>query len=83
MPLLPVLARMELAGVEIDRTALAHMSSEFGEQLARLEDRIYELVGHPFNIGSPKQLEQILFQELKLPRHQANAHRLFNGCIGP
>jgi DNA polymerase I len=67
MPLLPVLARMELAGVEIDRAALAEMSGEFGEQLASLEDRIYELVGHPFNIGSPKQLEQILFHELKLP----------------
>jgi DNA polymerase I len=67
MPLLPVLARMELAGVEIDRAALAEMSGEFGDQLAGLEDRIYELVGHPFNIGSPKQLEQILFHELKLP----------------
>jgi DNA polymerase I len=67
MPLLPVLARMELAGVEIDRAALAEMSGEFGAQLAGLEDRIYELVGHPFNIGSPKQLEQILFHELQLP----------------
>jgi DNA polymerase-1 len=67
MPLLPVLARMELAGVEIDRAALAEMSGEFGEQLAGLEGRIYELVGHPFNIGSPKQLEQILFHELNLP----------------
>jgi DNA polymerase I len=67
MPLLPVLARMELAGVEIDRAALAEMSGEFAQQLAGLEDRIYELVGHPFNIGSPKQLEQILFHELKLP----------------
>ena len=67
MPLLPVLARMERAGVAIDREALAAMSSEFGESLAGLEARIYELVGHPFNIGSPKQLETILFDELKLP----------------
>jgi DNA polymerase I len=67
MPLLPVLARMELAGVEIDREALAAMAGEFGEQLATLEDRIYTAVGHPFNIGSPKQLEQILFHELNLP----------------
>ena len=67
MPLLPVLARMELAGVEIDRDALAAMATEFGEQLATLEDRIYTSVGHPFNIGSPKQLEQILFHELNLP----------------
>jgi DNA polymerase-1 len=67
MPLLPVLARMELNGVAIDREALAAMAGEFGEQLAGLEDRIYEAVGHPFNIGSPKQLEQILFHELGLP----------------
>jgi DNA polymerase-1 len=67
MPLLPVLARMELAGVAIDLEALAAMSVEFGAQLAGLEERIYELVGRPFNIGSPKQLEQILFHELELP----------------
>ena len=67
MPLLPVLARMELAGVAIDRDQLAAMSVEFATTLADLEARIYELVGHPFNIGSPKQLEQILFHELGLP----------------
>ncbi len=67
MPLVPVLARMELAGIEIDLEALAAMQSEFGDQLAGLEARIYELVGHPFNIGSPKQLEQVLFHELGLP----------------
>ena len=67
MPLLPVLARMELAGVAIDGEALAAMSREFGSELARLELRIYELVGREFNIGSPKQLEQVLFHELKLP----------------
>ncbi|MEP6468877.1 MAG: DNA polymerase I [Chloroflexota bacterium] len=66
MPLLPVLARMELAGVSIDRDTLAAMSVEFAATLADLEARIYELVGHPFNIGSPKQLEQILFHELGL-----------------
>ncbi|MDQ2934972.1 MAG: DNA polymerase I [Chloroflexota bacterium] len=67
MPLLPVLVRMELAGVTIDRGALAAMSLEFGAQLAELETRIYAAVGHDFNIGSPKQLEQILFHELSLP----------------
>ena len=67
MPLVPVLVRMELAGVLIDRDVLAAMAAEFGEQLASLEDRIFGLVGHPFNIGSPKQLEQILFTELGLP----------------
>jgi len=66
MPLLPVLAGMELAGVQIDGAVLGAMAAEFGAQLASLETRIYELVGHPFNIGSPKQLEQILFHELGL-----------------
>ena len=67
MPLLPVLARMELAGVTIDRDQLAAMSVEFAATLADLETRIYGLVGHEFNIGSPKQLEQVLFGELELP----------------
>ena len=67
MPLLPVLVRMELAGVTIDGEALGAMSLEFGAQLAELEARIYAAVGHDFNIGSPKQLEQILFHELSLP----------------
>jgi DNA polymerase-1 len=67
MPLIPVLARMELAGICLDLEALAAMRDEFGATLAGLESRIYELVGHEFNIGSPKQLEQILFHELRLP----------------
>ena len=67
MPLLPVLARMELAGIRLDLDALAAMREEFAATLAGLESRIYELVGHEFNIGSPKQLEQILFDELGLP----------------
>ena len=67
MPLVPVLARMELAGVLLDREALAAMHEEFAAQLSGLESRIFELVGHDFNIGSPKQLEVILFDELGLP----------------
>jgi DNA polymerase-1 len=67
MPLVPVLARMELAGIRLDLGALAAMRDEFGATLSGLESRIYELVGHEFNIGSPKQLEQILFTELGLP----------------
>ena len=67
MPLLPVLARMEMAGVLIDRDALRAMSDEFAAQLAGLETRIFESVGHEFNIGSPRQLETVLFDELELP----------------
>jgi DNA polymerase-1 len=67
MPLLPVLVRIELAGVTIDGDALRELAVEFGQELARLEAEIYRHVGREFNIGSPKQLEQILFHELKLP----------------
>ena len=67
MPLLPVLGRMEMAGVKIDLDALAAMSDEFATTLAGLEARIYELCGREFNIGSPRQLEAVLFDELGLP----------------
>jgi DNA polymerase-1 len=58
---------MEVAGVLIDRDALRAMSEEFATQLASLEERITETVGHSFNIGSPRQLETVLFDELGLP----------------
>jgi len=67
MPLLPVLARMELAGIKIDLEALEAMREEFAATLAGLESRVYELVGHEFNIGSPRQMETVLFDELELP----------------
>ena len=59
---------MEAAGVAIDREALAELDVEFGAEMARLEAEIYADVGHEFNLGSPKQLEQILFYELNLPK---------------
>jgi DNA polymerase-1 len=68
MPLIPVLAAMEVAGVAIDSDALATLDVEFGAEMARLEAEIYLDVGHEFNLGSPKQLEQILFYELNLPK---------------
>ncbi|HEX7611998.1 MAG TPA: DNA polymerase I, partial [Candidatus Limnocylindrales bacterium] len=68
MPLIPVLAEMEAAGVAIDSDALAALDVEFGAEMARLEAEIYLDVGHEFNLGSPKQLEQILFYELNLPK---------------
>ena len=51
-------------------------------EIARLEEDIYESVGHEFNLGSPKQLEQVLFYELDLPRGQAHQDRLLDGCVG-
>ena len=68
LPLIPVLARMESIGVALDREALALLEREFGAEISRLEQEIYVDVGHEFNLGSPKQLEQILFFELNLPK---------------
>jgi DNA polymerase-1 len=67
-PLIPVLASMEAAGVAIDRATLSDLSAVFSQEIARLEQEIYADVGHQFTIGSPKQLEQVLFYELNLPR---------------
>jgi DNA polymerase I len=65
-PLIPVVAAMEMAGVKIDRAELNRLSRDFGERLAQLEEQIYKLAGHPFNIGSPKQLGDVLFDEMGL-----------------
>lgn len=67
MPLVSVLARMELEGVEIDQKLLAKMSGEFAEELAAIEKQIYELAGCEFNINSPKQLAGVLFDKLCIP----------------
>ena len=65
-PLVPVLAEMELAGIKVDRDTLSRMSNAFSQKMAGLEDEIYELVGRKFNVGSPKQLGEILFDEMGL-----------------
>jgi DNA polymerase-1 len=67
MPLVPVLARMELAGMDLDVEYLRAMSERLQRELDALVRSIYEAVGHPFNINSPKQLAQVLFGELGLP----------------
>jgi len=66
-PLVPVLARMERAGIRIDRTILARLSADFAQTMARLDDEIAELAGERFNLGSPKQLGDILFGKMGLP----------------
>jgi len=66
-PLLPVLADMEAAGVKVDRDILSRLSSTFTQGIARLEDEVYALVGRRFNLGSPRQLGELLFDQLKLP----------------
>jgi DNA polymerase-1 len=66
-PLVPVIAGMEHAGILVDRTVLSRLSSSFAQSLTRLEEEINGLVGHKFNLGSPKQLGELLFDRLKLP----------------
>jgi DNA polymerase-1 len=66
-PLMPVLARMERAGISIDRQILSRLSGDFAQTMARLEDEIAELAGERFNLGSPKQLGDILFGKMNLP----------------
>jgi DNA polymerase-1 len=66
-PLVPVVAGMEQAGIKVDRTILARLAQGFGERLATLEQQIHATAGRPFNIGSPKQIGEVLFDELKLP----------------
>ncbi len=68
MPLLPVLLRMEQNGVALDLPLLGKMSQELSRELKRLEKEIYDAVGHEFNPNSPRELSQVLFEELNLPR---------------
>ncbi len=63
-PLSPVLAQMERHGVKVDREVLSRMSNAFAQKMAGLEAEIHELAGRSFNVGSPKQLGEILFDEM-------------------
>jgi DNA polymerase-1 len=67
MPLSEVLAEMELAGITLDRPALAELSAEFGAAMARLMAEIHAQAGGEFNINSPPQLREVLFERLKIP----------------
>ncbi|WP_309747336.1 DNA polymerase I [Roseobacter sp. N2S] len=65
-PLVPVLAAMEMNGIKVDRDHLSRMSNNFAQKMAALEDEIHGLAGRSFNVGSPKQLGEILFDEMGL-----------------
>ena len=67
-PLIPVLAAMETAGILVDSDQLARLSIEFGQRLQTFEEEIFRVAGEPFNINSPRQLGEILFEKLQLPR---------------
>jgi len=66
-PLVPIVAAMERAGIRVDRAALNKLSEDFAGRIAELETEIHKLAGHPFNIGSTKQLGDVLFEELGMP----------------
>jgi DNA polymerase I len=67
MPVLPVLWRMERNGVLLDRQKLDAQSHELGKEILEKEQQAYAAAGQPFNLGSPKQIQEILFDRLKLP----------------
>ncbi len=67
MPVLPVLAQMELQGIHIEGRELEDYGRELAQEIAGIQAEIYEIVGHEFNIASTKQLQQVLFEERGLP----------------
>ncbi|MBO5691802.1 MAG: DNA polymerase I [Spirochaetaceae bacterium] len=67
MPVLPVLAQMELCGIHIEGHELEAYGQELSQEIAHIQAEIYEIVGHEFNIASTKQLQQVLFEERGLP----------------
>ena len=68
LPLVPVLARMEQAGVKIDTAALSKMSEELEREITSKEKEVHEAAGMEFNVGSPKQLGDVLFNRMNLPK---------------
>jgi DNA polymerase-1 len=66
-PLVPVVATMEARGIKVDRLALAELSQDFARRIAETEQAIFRAVGNAFNIGSTKQLGDVLFEKLQLP----------------
>jgi len=68
VPLVEVLTELEYNGIRVDPARLSELGRQYGERLEAVEKEIYDLAGRKFNIGSPKQLQVLLFDELKLPR---------------
>jgi DNA polymerase-1 len=81
-PLIEVLARMERRGVSIDRAILSRLSGEFAQDMARLEALIFELAGESFNLGSPKQLGDILFGKMGLSGARKTATGAWSTAAG-
>ena len=73
MPLLPVVVQMQRDGITLDTKLLREMGEEFGREIGDLERTVFDTVGHTFNMGSPKQLGEVLFDELRLPKTKRTA----------
>src|SRR6185312_6322045 len=72
LPLLPVLATMELTGITVSADILGRLAGELGERASDLAQRAYAELGREVNLGSPKQLQQVLFEDLGMPKTRAN-----------
>jgi DNA polymerase-1 len=72
LPLVPVLATMELTGITIDKPILQELSSELGGTADALAREAFEVIGREVNLGSPKQLQEVLFDQLQMPKTRAN-----------
>ncbi|MGQ0445249.1 MAG: DNA polymerase I [Beijerinckiaceae bacterium] len=81
-PMIAVLAKMERRGITIDRSILAKLSGEFAQDMARLEAMIHELAGETFNLGSPKQLGDILYGKMGLPGARKTATGAWSTAAG-
>ncbi|MGI8567687.1 MAG: DNA polymerase I [Methylocella sp.] len=81
-PMIEVLARMEQRGITIDRAILAKLSREFAADMARLETTIHKLAGETFNLGSPKQLGDILYGKMGLPGAKKTATGAWSTAAG-
>jgi DNA polymerase I len=81
-PMIEVLARMEERGIMIDRAILTKLSGEFAQDMGRLEGTIYALAGEKFNLGSPKQLGDILFGKMGLPGAKKTATGAWSTAAG-
>jgi len=81
-PMVETLARMEGRGISIDRAILSRLSGEFAQDMARLEAEIFELSGESFNLGSPKQLGDILFGKMGLPGAKKTATGAWSTAAG-
>ncbi len=81
-PMVETLARMEKRGISIDRQILSRLSGEFTQDMGRLESEIYELAGEKFNVGSPKQIGDILFGKMDLPGAKKTATGAWSTAAG-